>query len=100
MDRENQLNDPSNNIENNEVETEREVETDPILSYSTSWQKLKKCLKICCCLSILSIVIGLISFTIAMGIALSRLNEGNMCLKLFSAIIYIYINKISHIYIR
>ena len=36
MDRENQLNDPSNNIENNEVETEREVETDPILSYSTS----------------------------------------------------------------
>ena len=36
MARENQLNDPSNNIENNEIETAREVEPDNILSYSTS----------------------------------------------------------------
>ena len=78
---ENELNEPSNNIENNEIETSREVETDHILSSSTSWHKQKKCLKICCCccgVSMLSIVIGLISFFIAMGIALSRLNEGNM----------------------
>ena len=43
---------------------------------TSSWHKAKKCCKIYCIASTISLIIGLVSFLIAMGIAISNLSEG------------------------
>ena len=43
---------------------------------SSSWQKTKKCCKVYCLASMISLVIGLVIFVIAMGVALSNLTDG------------------------
>ena len=49
----------------------------------SSWHKAKKCCKIYCITSMISLVLGLIIFIIVMGIALSNLTEGK-CRLLFA----------------
>ena len=43
---------------------------------TSSWHKTKKCCKIYCIASTISLIVGLVSFLIAMGVAVSNLSEG------------------------
>ena len=66
---------PSNSAENvDSKEVEMAIRT--IDQESSSWHKTKKCCKIYCFVSMISLVIGLLIFVIAMGVALSNLTEG------------------------
>ena len=43
---------------------------------TSSWHKAKKCCKIYCIASTISLMVGVVSFLIAMGVAVSNLSEG------------------------
>ena len=62
----------SENFERNEI--------DEVIRINSSWHKAKKCCKIYCITSMISLVLGLIIFIIVMGIALSNLTEGKYSL--------------------
>ena len=71
----------STDISENDTSPLRTNETPQVLSTSSSWHK-NKCVQFCCLLMI-AVVIAFIICIIAMGVALSRLNEGNLLIGVF-----------------